>query len=300
MLRHGLALLRAPAIEVSFALRSSLRWSRGTPGPDALAGAPTFAWAPALLRPALEARAAELEERYAIAARTAGLAPELRARNYARLEQLERLSCGLDVPRCRDGVVRAADLGCGDFHYAPALSRWLTRSGPDVALRTVLRGLEFDGYGVYRDGFSRADHGRARAAASSTDGDLVRFEVADATAARLPPQDVVTLQFPFLTPYACLNWRAPLSRLRPRRMLRRAVAALRPGGWLVVLNQTPREHALLARWLARAPVTRLVRRRLGTDLSPDAPQTVGQIGSIWLRGEIPAGGANWVASDPRL
>ena len=283
MLRHGLALLRAPANELGFAVRASLRWSRGAPEPDALASAPTFAWAPSLLRESLEARAEQLERVYAVSERAADLAPELRARNYARLEQLHRLAGGRAAPCSDDGLVRAADFGCGDFHYAPALSRWLTRAGLAAPRRTVLRGLESDAFGVYRDGHSRADHGRARAAASSTEGDVVRFEVADATSTRLPEQDVVTLFFPFLTPYACLRWRAPLSRLRPRRMLERAVASLRPGGWLVVFNQTPREHARLTRRLARAPVARVARRRLATDLTPDAPQTSGQVGSIWLR-----------------
>lgn len=283
MLRRSLALLRAPAIEVSYAIRSSLRWSRGEPGPHALCASPTFAWAPALLRGELEARAAQLESRYGLGDRMVGLEPELRARNFARLEQLHRLADGLAAPASAGGVVRAADFGCGDFHYAPALSRWLSRAGAAAPRRVVLRGLECDGYGVYRDGHSRADHGRARAAQSSTEGDVVRFEVADATSARLPEQDVVTLLFPFLTPYACLSWRAPLSRLRPRRLLARAIESLRPGGWLVVFNQTPREHARLCRMLARLPVTRLSRQRLATDLTPDAPQTVGQIGSIWLR-----------------
>jgi len=287
LLRHSMALLRAPGIEVSFALRRSLQWSRGARRPDALASSPTFAWAPALLRPALEARAAALEERYVLAPRTASLAPEMRARNYARLDQLHRLAGGLEPPGSDDGRVRAVDLGCGDFHYAPALSRWLAGKVGPAARCAVLRGLELDGFGVYRDGHSRADHGRARAAECSAEGDVVRYEVADATAARLPPQDVVSLFFPFLTPYACLSWRAPLSRLRPRRMLERAVGALRPGGWLVVFNQTPREHARLARLLSRLPVRRISRKRLATDLTPDAPHTAGQVGSIWLRDESP-------------
>ena len=53
--------------------------------------------------------------------------------------------------------------------------------------------------------------------------------MADATAVRLPEQDVVTLFFPFLTPYACLRWGAPLSRMRPQRLVERAVRALNAG-----------------------------------------------------------------------
>jgi SAM-dependent methyltransferase len=292
VVRHGLALLRAPAIELGYALRASLRWSRGAPGRDRLADAPTFAWAPAPLAAELTQRAAVLEARFGIEARLAGLAPEVRARNFARLEQLERLAGGRTPPGSCDGVVRAADLGCGDFHYAAALCRWLSCAG-DGDRSTVLRGLELDGHGIYRDGHSRADHGRAHARAASVDGDLVRFEVADAAAARLPRQDVVSLFFPFLSPYACLQWGAPLSRLRPRRLLARAVSSLRPGGWLVVANQTTREHARLCRLLAGLPVVRIARATLATDLVPEAPRTVGQIGSIWQRQEdVPSGMAN--------
>ena len=283
MLRHGLALLRAPATEVGFVVRSSLRWSRGAPKPDALAAAPTFAWAPEPLRAALQVRADDLDARYELAPAIGDLAPEQRARNYARLEQLAQMSAPHQVPCSEDGVVHAADLGCGDFYYAGAMTRWLAGGGSDAPRRVVLRGLELDGYGVYRDGHSRADHGRARAAAASLDHHVVRYEVADAASARLPAQDVVSLFFPFLTTYACLEWGAPLSRLRPRRMLERAVAALRPGGWLVVANQTPREHARLCRLLSRLPVRRLARCSLATDLAPEAPQTAGQIGSIWVR-----------------
>lgn len=290
IVRQGLALLRAPAIELGYALRSSLRWSRGAPSPDRLAAAPTFVWAPEPLAADLHERAERLEDRFGLASCLTGLAPDVRARNYARLEQLERLAGDLAVPRSEDGCVRAADLGCGDFHYAAALSRWLSRGGAGDVRSVVLRGLELDGHGIYRDGHSRADHGRARAVDASVDGNVVRFEVADAAAARLPQQDVVSLFFPFLTPYACLQWGLPLSRLRPRRLLARAVQSLRPGGWLVVANQTPREFVRLRRLLAGLPVARIARASLASDLVPEAAATACQVGSIWVRQEdVPSG-----------
>jgi hypothetical protein len=93
-----------------------------------------------------------------------------------------------------------------------------------------------------------------------------------------------------LTPYACLTWGAPLSRLRPGRLLERAVRSLRPGGWLVVANQTPREYLLLSRRLARLPVTRIARTCFATDLVPDAERTKHQVGSLWQRQEwVPSG-----------
>ena len=285
-------MLRAPAVELGFLLRSSLRWSRGAPSPDRRAAAPTFGWAGPEGH-ALAARARALDARYDLERGLAGLAPEVRARNYARLEQLERLTVGCELPVGPDGVVRAADLGSGDFHYAAALQQWLAKGGVAPPRDVVLRGVELDGHGIYRDGHSRADHGRARAAAASVDGSTVRFEVADAAAVRLPEQDLVSLFFPFLTAYACMTWGAPLSRLRPRRLLVRAVTSVRPGGWLVVANQTPREHARLVHMLRELPVTRIRRTSFATDLVPEAGRTQGQVGSVWLRHEgVPSGRTN--------
>lgn len=292
LLQSGRAILRAPAIEIGFALRSLLRWSRGAPKRPDGAQAGNFDWADPDRRHGLEDREAALHARYRLAALRQALTPELRCHNLARLEQLESLADGREVPCGPDGVVRAADFGCGDFYYASALSQWLSRHGEDpaapeagAAREVVLRGLEVDGHGIYRDGHSRADHARARASAASEHGCTVRFEVADAAYARLPEQDVVSMFFPFLTAYACLTWGTPLSRLKPRKLLERAVRSLRPGGWLVVANQTPEEYLILSRLLARMPVVRIARTSFATDLVPDAERTDGQVGSLWLRQE---------------
>ncbi|MGK0431005.1 MAG: SAM-dependent methyltransferase [Planctomycetota bacterium] len=292
VLQNGLALLRAPAIEIGFALRSLLRWSRGAPALAQTSCTETFAWAETGRRVELRERAGDLLERYDLGHLNETADPAVRCGNLARLEQLEALARGLSVPCGPDSVVRAADFGCGDFHYAAALVQWLARFGlasgeqSSVGPReVVLRGIELDGHGIYRDGHSRADHARARAAAASTGSNSVRFEVADAAFVSLPEQDVVSLFFPFLTVYASLSWGAPLSRLRPRRLLERAVLSLRPGGWLVVANQTSREHVLLTRYLAKMPVVRIARVPFATDLVPDAERTESQVGSLWLRQE---------------
>jgi len=289
VLKNGLALLRAPAIELGFALRSVVRWSRGTPVLQANAGDEAFAWADAEERAQLQARLDELVAQFRLTHLDATATPDVRCRNYARLAQLEALSEGLEVPVGEDGVVRAADLGCGDFHYAAGLQQWLARhaasnASDEVAPRkVVLRGLELDGHGIYRDGYSRADHARARAQSACVDGALVQFEVADAVSARLPEQDVVSLFFPFLTAYACLSWGGPLSRLRPRRLLRRAVMSVRPGGWLVVANQTRDEYRRLCSLLADLPVVRIAESSFATNLVPDSGSTQDQVGSVWQR-----------------
>ena len=93
-----------------------------------------------------------------------------------------------------------------------------------------------------------------------------------------------------MTAHACLQWGAPLSRLRPRRLLRQLVQALRPGGWLLVTNQTVAEHRRLCRLLRDLPVERVARCRFGSWLVPEAARTVGQVATLWQRhAKIPAG-----------
>ena len=146
--------------------------------------------------------------------------------------------------------------------------------------KVVLRELEIDGHGICQVGHFRADHALGHATAASTVGFTVRFEVADATFARLREQGVVSLSFSLLTASASLSWGAPLSRLRPRRLLERAVLSVRPGGWLVVANQTPREHILLSRYLAEMPVVRIARVPLKIELESDVDRTESRAGSF--------------------
>lgn len=67
--------------------------------------------------------------------------------------------------------------------------------------------------------------------------------------------------------------------------MERGVLSVRPGGWLVVADQTPREHMLLSRYLAEMPVVRIARVPFKTDLESDAERTESQVGSLWLRQE---------------
>ena len=274
------ALLRAPAAEVGFLLRRSLRWRRGAPQFRGEPKDELFAAAPATA-----AELAALAEAYALAPlRTAASVSHWLA-NLACLRGLARLAdaAGVPMPAAADGSVRAIDVGSGDFHYAFALQRWLARTGVDAPRPVDLLGVELDGHGVYRDGRARADHAAAHAALAACDGATVRYEVADATRGRWPTVDVATAFFPFLSAYACLQWGLPVSRLRPRRFVQRAVAMVRPGGWIVVVNQTASERAQLARLLADQPVRLLAETPWHVEFAPWAARTVGQTGTLWSR-----------------
>ncbi len=275
LLARTAALLRAPANELAFPLRASLRWSRGLPAPHDEPKDGLFA------APAAAARAADLRERFALGRLHAQSTRRVYAANLALLDRLEALFAGEAIaPGGADGVLAAVDVGCGDFHYATALLQFL-RLGGAAPRPVALRGIELDGHGVYRDGHSRADHARQHAELAATGGGSARFEVANFLRVRLPPQDVVTMFYPFLTAYPLLRWGLPLSQLRPRALLQGAAAALRPGGCLVLVHQTDAEAGRARRLLDDGPL-RLVREvPFASALDLDPAATRDRVGAIW-------------------
>lgn len=286
LLQAALGVLRAPANEIAFALRHRLRWSRGRVALANEDKADVFAFLP----PAERAAATHAAQQRCRWPELARLAARSSCTTWldalARLDGLDRLVGGQRIPVGDDGVVRALDVGCGDFRYASALAAWLARHGlrsGAAPRRVVLRGVELDGHGIYRDGHARADHARAHAELAAEGGAEVRFEVADFARRAWPEQDVVTMFFPFLTAHACLAWGAPLSRLRPRRLLARAVAAVRPGGWLLVVDQTTAEHERLCALLAGQPVEPVATASFASVRLPWAAKTTDQVASLWRR-----------------
>lgn len=284
LLQHSLALLRAPANQLAFAVRSRLRWSKGSvrlPHEDKVV---PFPWLEGAAAREAERWLAQLRADSDLAALETHSTRLVLAENVDLLLRLRDLLGDLRVPAPDGAALAAVDVGCGLFQYATALQRGLARHGGGKPRRVVLRGVEIDGFGIYRDGHSRADHARAHAALA---GDGVGFEVADFARLALPLQDVVTMFYPFLSAYPLLRWGSPLTHLGPRRLLQRAVAALRPGGWLLVASQTEVEFARLRELLAALPV-RLVRQvSFAGRVVPYADRTADRVGSLWVREVAP-------------
>ncbi|MBM4060440.1 MAG: hypothetical protein FJ265_04985 [Planctomycetes bacterium] len=289
LLRRSLALLRAPANELAFAVRNRVRWSRGTAALPHEAKDGLFDWLDPAERAHALATARRLEHAFDLAALRGRSTRLVFAENLALADRLLHLGGGLPVPAGPDGTVRAVDVGCGAFHYATALQRWLARAGPGPARLVQLCGVEIDGHRVYRDGHSRADHGRAHAALAGTG---TRFVVGDFRRLPLPPQELVTLFYPFLSAFPLLQWGSPLSHLGPGRLLRRAVRTVRPGGLLVVANQTGAEFDRLRSLLAGTGARLLRTCSFATPLVPYADATAERIGSLWrCDSPLPAAGA---------
>lgn len=280
LLQHSLAMLRAPANQLAFAVRSRLRWSKGPvqlPHEDKVV---PFPWLEGNAAKEAVRTLARLVADYDLAALQERSTRLVLAENVDLLVRWRDLLGDQPVPVADGATLAAVDVGCGLFQYATALQRGLARVGGGPPRRVLLRGVEIDGFGIYRDGHSRADHARAHAVLA---GNGVEFEVADFSRLALPPQDVVTMFYPFLSAYPLLRWGSPLSHLRPRRLLQQVAAAVRPGGWLVVASQTGAEFARLQELLAALPF-RLVRQvSFAGRFVPYAPRTEGRIGSLWDR-----------------
>lgn len=282
LLRRALTLLRAPANELAFGLRSRLGWSRGR---AVVADEPKerlFGHLGDADRAAAAALEARLRATYALEALHAASSCRVYAANLDLLDGLERLCADLPIPIGPDAAVRAVDVGCGDFHYATALAHWLARRTAP-ARRVVLRGLEVDGFGIYADGHSRADHARAHAAAAAWTAGHVQFEVADVCRVRLPEQDFVSVLYPFVFAYPLLRWGLPLSQFKPQQLLQRAATVLRPGGLLVVANQTAAESDRTHELLASAPLQRLHSVGWASRLVPYAAATAERRATVWQR-----------------
>lgn len=240
--KRVLAWLRAPLNALHFTVRRSLRLSLGVP---VLVDEPKDGLFDYLPEPAVgEAyrRESELRERYELAPLRACSTRLVYRDNLYLLDALESVTSGITPPA--PGSLRAVDVGSQSFTYAFALERFLSRWGGHRRAVT-LAGVEVDGWVVLRDLRSRRDH--ALAHVRSTGNPAVTYRVADFSVSDDRELDVVTLFYPFLTRYALLQWGLPLRLYAPERLIRRAFEALRPGGLLIVFNQTEVERNLLIR-----------------------------------------------------
>ena len=248
-----LAFLRIPGNAFSFWLRTAWRWSRGMPELEHEPKADLFAYLHEG-RPAAEQRAAELHERYLLAPLAQCSTAPLYRKNLYLLDVLEQASAGLALPAIAGDVASALDVGAQDWYYVFALERWL---GQVNHCPVFLKGLEVDGHARYSNLHTRREY--ALAYAAQTGNPQVVYEVDDFLRCREAEYDFVFLCYPLLIRYQVLLWGLPLRYFAPQRFIDQAVAALRPGGWLVCLFHNPREQAVAMELVAAGDNCRLLR-----------------------------------------
>lgn len=232
-----LAFTRIPGNALSFGIRQALHWSRGRPELWQEDKAGLFAYlGPGALN--AEAREARIREAYGLEPLKARSTANLYRKNLYLIECLEKATAGLPPPAGPGRGIRAVDVGSQDWHYVFGLERWLGSLGKPGRLT----GIEVDGYGIYPDFHSRKDY--ALAYAEQTGNPEVVYRVLDFLRCDETEVDLVTVFYPFVTRHALLLWGLPLRLFAPSRLVAKAAAIIRPGGWLLVFNHTSEEHAL--------------------------------------------------------
>jgi hypothetical protein len=313
-----LAFSRVPGNAFSFWIRQSLRWSRGAPtlphepkenlfaylaadgadgnpSPETPAGAGAAATA--------EKHERELRSRYRLAPLAEASTRALYRKNLYLLDILEQACEGLPIPalkagpdevadatgihaganvECGGGTLTALDVGSQDWHYVFALERWLRYANASDGRMVALKGVEVDGYGIYPDFRSRKDYAQAYLAQSGNAD--VTYEVGDFLKTCGGGYDVMTWFYPFMTRHHLLLWGLPLRFFRPVGLLEKAVALIKPGGWMLVFTHTLREHALFLELGKAVPGFELAREgRVKSRLVDFYAEVADRRYSVWRR-----------------
>ncbi|MEP6886216.1 MAG: class I SAM-dependent methyltransferase [Gammaproteobacteria bacterium] len=181
-------------------------------------------------------RIAALRDRYQVQFEL-GMSAATSRNNYEYLDLLDSGWSSLGMGRPEGGVL--CDIGCASFWYAATLQAFFRPR--------CLRGVEVEGYRLFRDGRTRIDYAAGYVAPLPN----AEFVVADYTRYS-EPADLITAWFPFVTPAAILAWRLPLSLLAPQKLFHRIRHNLRPGGMFLMVNHGAAEAALAAGLCAAA------------------------------------------------
>jgi hypothetical protein len=278
-----LAFTRIPGNALSFGIRRALHWSRGRPELWQEGKEDLFAYL-GEDAPEAETREARIRAAYGLDPLKALSTANLYRKNLYLIECLEKAVSGIPPPVAPGRGIRAVDVGSQDWHYVFGLERWLGSLGRPVRLT----GIEVDGFGIYPDFHSRKDY--ALAYAGQTGNPEVDYRVLDFLRCGETDVDLVTIFYPFVTRHALLLWGLPLGLFDPGRMVAKASALLRPGGWLIVFNHTSEEHArfqALGRASGRLELLR--EGRAFSDLVDFHPACADRRFSVWRRlpGEHP-------------
>ena len=235
---------------VDFPLRQLFSFSRGASNLVNEPKADLFANLPDLERLAAEKRLSELRGIFNLSELGKKSSVDLYRKNLYYLDLLENIFSAIDADLPAN--ISAADVGSSHWFYVHALlaflGQWNTVEGREVSLI----GFEPDAYRVYRDFRSRYDHACAHMAGlSGVCYHPEEFsEQADA-------YDLITHFFPFIFLEDHLAWGLPRGKFSPGSLFQRSWRSLKPGGYLLVVNQGHRESQKAEVMLADLNPTRM-------------------------------------------
>ena len=230
----------APAIDtvrnaVEHPLRQLIRWQRGAPRFPNESKQGLFAHLPANEQKQANDTAKRLHSDFHLQHLRENSSADNYRLNLFYLEMLERAlsEAGPKIPQ----TIHAADIGPSDWFYVQALYAALKWWNSPTGRTVRLTGYEADAYGMYANLFSRYDlaHGYMNGL------EEVRYIPRKFTR-QTAKFDLITMLFPFVHLKDHLTWGLPLRRFNPVELLRDAMASLKPGGVLVIVNQGETEH----------------------------------------------------------
>lgn len=230
----------APAIDtvknaVEHPLRQQIRWQRGAPRFPNESKQGLFDHLPANEQKQADITAKQLHSAFNLQHLRENSSADNYRLNLFYLEMLERAlsEAGPKIPQS----INAADIGPSDWFYVQALYAALKWWNSPAGRTIRLTGYEADAYRVYANLFSRYDLAH---------GYMTGLEEVHYIPRKFNRQsakfDLITMFFPFVFLKDHLTWGLPLRRFNPLGLLRDAIASLKPGGVLVIVNQGEAEH----------------------------------------------------------
>ena len=145
--------------------------------------------------------------------------------------------------------IHAADIGPSHWFYVQALYAGLKWWHAPQGRAVTLTAFEIDAYRIYADLHSRYDHALAHMRQLPAVHYLPRAFTRQPAA-----YDLITMFFPFVFEKDHLEWGLPDPIFHPQRLLEDAWASLKPGGWLVMVNQGEAEHLTQLVWMKQAGI----------------------------------------------
>lgn len=146
--------------------------------------------------------------------------------------------------------IRAADIGPSSWFYIHALHGALSWFDTPSRRQVQLTGFEVDAYRLYSDFHTRKDHALGNMQGlNGVDFMDHGFEVSHST------YDVITMFFPFVFEKDHLKWGLPGRMFDPRKLLMEAWQSLRPGGFIMIVNQGEEEHEAEFRAMAELDIS---------------------------------------------